>query len=56
MKRIIAFFMMFSVFMLGTVTCFAETEEKKEDESIEKAKSAILMCMDTGDIIYKKCL
>ena len=54
MKRIIAFFMMFSIFMLGTVTCFAETEEKKEDESIEKAKSAILMCMDTGDIIYEK--
>lgn len=54
MKRIIAFFMVFSVFMLGTVTCFAETEEKKEDESIEKAKSAILMCMDTGDIIYEK--
>lgn len=46
--------MVFSVFMLGTVTCFAETEEKKEDESIEKAKSAILMCMDTGDIIYEK--
>ena len=36
MKRIIAFFMMFSVFMLGTVTCFAETEEKKEDELITK--------------------
>lgn len=54
MKRVITFMLSFLLLMSGTFTCFAKTEEKKEDKSMEKAKSAILMCIDTGDIIYEK--
>lgn len=39
--------------MFSTIVCFAENEENKET-SMETAKSAILMCIDTGDIIYEK--
>ncbi len=53
MKKIILFLTALSVFMLSSVVCFAETE-KKEEKSMENAKSAILMCIDTGDIIYEK--
>lgn len=53
MKKITAFFMAFSVFMLNAFVCFAETENK-EEKNMENAKSAILMCIDTGDIIYEK--
>lgn len=48
------FVLSFTFIMLGGIPCFAEEAEKKEDKSIEKAKSAILMCIDTGDIIYEK--
>lgn len=48
------FVLSFAFIMLGGIPCFAEEAEKKEDKSIEKAKSAILMCIDTGDIIYEK--
>ena len=58
MKRVLfksfLFLLSLSVFMFGTVTCLAKNEEKKKDDSIETAKSAILMCIDTGDIIYEK--
>lgn len=53
MKKITAFLMAFSVFMLPAFVCFAETESK-EEKNMENAKSAILMCIDTGDIIYEK--
>lgn len=53
MKRIIVFYLAFSVLMLSTIACFAEDKENKET-SMETAKSAILMCIDTGDIIYEK--
>lgn len=53
MKKIILFLTALSVFMFSSVVCFAETE-KKEEKSMENAKSAILMCIDTGDIIYEK--
>ncbi len=53
MKKITAFFTAFAIFMLSTSVCFAQTDNK-EEKSMESAKSAILMCIDTGDIIYEK--
>lgn len=55
MKRIFIFFISLSLLVLSPAQCFAEeTEKNKKDNSPESAKSAILMCMDTGDIIYEK--
>ena len=54
MKRVIMFLLSFSILMLSPFACFAETAEEEKDKSMETAKSAILMCIDTGDIIYEK--
>lgn len=48
------FLLSFSILMLSPFACFAETAEEEKDKSMETAKSAILMCIDTGDIIYEK--
>lgn len=55
MKRIFIFLISLTLLVLSPAQCFAEeTEKNKNDNSTETAKSAILMCMDTGDIIYEK--
>ena len=48
MKRIIPLLLL-TIILLNPVTACAEQE--KDDV---KAKSAILMCLDTGDVLYKK--
>lgn len=53
MKKILSFFLSFLIFMMSSFVCFAESEETAE-KSMETAKSAILICIDTGDIIYEK--
>lgn len=55
MKKIITFLLAFLFCILSPASCFANTEDKeKESKTVdETAKSSILMCMDTGDIIYE---
>lgn len=53
MKKIIIFLLTFTLCFLSTPIVFAE--ETNKEESLElSANSAILMCMDTGDIIYER--
>ena len=53
MRKIIVFFLALLLCFSGTAICFAETPEG-ENKMGETATSAILMCIDTGDIIYEK--
>lgn len=53
MKRIIIFICMLSFFIFNPGKCFAAEEAKENKPVNETAKSAILMCMDTGEIIYE---
>ena len=50
MKKIICVLLVFSLVLIMPAVSFAEENVKDEI----KAKSAILMCMDTGDVLYKK--
>lgn len=50
MKKILIFLLSFSVFLAVPAKCYASSF----DEEKVSAKSAILMCMDTGDILYEK--
>lgn len=50
-KRTIIFVFALAIFVLSPARCFAEEEKTKPVD--ENAKSAILMCMDTGEIIYE---
>lgn len=50
MKKILIFLLSFSVFLAVPAKCYASNFE----EDKVSAKSAILMCMDTGDILYEK--
>lgn len=55
MKRIITFLLAFLFCVLSPASCLANNDEsKKEVKAVDvTAKSSILMCMDTGDIIYE---
>lgn len=53
MKKAIIFLLTFTLCFLSAPFSFAE-EEKKEDRLELSANSAILMCMDTGDILYER--
>lgn len=51
-KRTITFVFALAIFAMSPARCFAnETENSKPVD--ENAKSAILMCIDTGEIIYE---
>ena len=50
MKKIMIFLLSFCVFLAVPAKCYASGF----DEEKVSAKSAILMCMDTGDILYEK--
>ena len=53
MKRAVIFLLTFALCLAMPTFVFAE--EKKEEQPLElSANSAILMCMDTGDIIYER--
>lgn len=55
MKRIITFMFALMLCILSPIRCLANTnDEKSEAKAVnDSAKSSILMCMDTGDIIYE---
>ncbi|MBR3149591.1 MAG: D-alanyl-D-alanine carboxypeptidase [Eubacterium sp.] len=52
MKKIISFFTALTLLLYIPVAALAE--ENKDFESLIEAKSAVLMCLDTGDVIYAK--
>ncbi len=55
MKKILTFLLAFLFCVLNPVSCFATNEDNEKGSKTidETAKSSILMCMDTGDIIYE---
>ncbi len=55
MKRIITFIFALLLCVLSPARCFANTDDSKNGaKPVEDfSKSSILMCMDTGDIIYE---
>ena len=55
MKKTIACLLAAFAVMIFPLQCFAEPEVAEKNDTIEDyAKSSILMCADTGDIIYEK--
>lgn len=55
MKKIIACLLAAFAVIIFPLQCFAEPEVAEKNDTIEDyAKSSILICADTGDIIYEK--
>lgn len=55
MKKTIACLLAAFAVIIFPLQCFADPEVAKKNDTIEDyAKSSILMCADTGDIIYEK--
>ena len=55
MKKTIACLLAAFAVIIFPLQCFAEPEVAEKNDTIEDyAKSSILMCADTGDIIYEK--
>lgn len=54
MKKLISVFLCLLISLSGTIYCFAEDKENNTNAPFEDfSKSSILMCADTGDIIYE---
>lgn len=54
MKKLISVFLCLLISLSGTIYCFAEEKEINTKAPFEDfSKSSILMCADTGDIIYE---
>ncbi len=53
MKRVIIFFLTLCICFAFSARCFAEENQNEKKIVEETAASSILMCMDTGDIIYE---
>ena len=54
MKKLISVFFFLLISLSGTIYCFAEEKENNTTAPFEDfSKSSILMCADTGDIIYE---
>ncbi len=54
MKKLISVFLCLLISFSGTIYCFAEEKENNTTAPFEDfSKSSILMCADTGDIIYE---
>ncbi len=53
MKRILIFILTFCLCFVCSARCFAAYAEEEKKPVEETADSSILMCMDTGDIIYE---
>lgn len=51
MKKFISFFLALTICLSATIACFALEENAQIDDF---SKSSILICADTGDIIYEK--
>lgn len=53
MKKLISVILSAAIFLSGTVYCFAAESENSTVPFEDFSKSSILMCADTGDIIYE---
>lgn len=53
MKKLISIILSAAIFLSGTVYCFAAESENSTAPFEDFSKSSILMCADTGDIIYE---
>ena len=54
MKKFISVFLCLLISLSGTIYCFADEKENNTTAPFEDfSKSSILMCADTGDIIYE---
>lgn len=54
MKKLISVFLCLLISLSGTIYCFAEEKENNTTAPFEDfSKSSILMCANTGDIIYE---
>ncbi len=53
MKKLISVILSAAIFLSGTVYCFAAESENNTAPFEDFSKSSILMCADTGDIIYE---
>lgn len=54
MKKLISVFLCLLISLTGTIYCFADEKENNTTAPFEDfSKSSILMCADTGDIIYE---
>lgn len=53
MKKLISVILSAAIFLSGTVYCFAAESENSTAPFENFSKSSILMCADTGDIIYE---
>lgn len=53
MKKIISVILSAAIFLSGSVCCFAAESENSTAPFEDFSKSSILMCADTGDIIYE---
>jgi len=51
MKKIILFILALSLSLIMPLRCMAD-ENRPASQIDDKAKSSVLMCMDTGEIIY----
>lgn len=53
MKKLISVILSAAIFLSGSVCCFAAESENNTAPFEDFSKSSILMCADTGDIIYE---
>lgn len=54
MKKVISILLSLAIFLAAPLSCYAEGEASTGAEIEDFSKSSILMCSDTGEIIYEK--
>lgn len=54
MKKVISILLSLAIFLAAPLSCYAEGEVSSGAEIEDFSKSSILMCSDTGEIIYEK--
>lgn len=54
MKKIISFLLSLTLLFIFPISCYAEEKTSGSAEIDDKAKSSILLCADTGEVIYEK--
>lgn len=54
MKKVISILLSLAIFLATPLSCYAEGEVSSGAEIEDFSKSSILMCSDTGEIIYEK--
>ena len=54
MKKIISLLLSLTLLFVFPINCYAEEETSGSAEIDDKSKSSILLCADTGEVIYEK--